>query len=315
MELSIWINRYARSFGPLIALIGLCIGLWILTPYFLTLTNLLNIAEQTTIIAIVASGMTWVIISGGIDLSVGSVVALSGIALASAIHAGVALPLAILACLVTGLVAGLVNGLLVTFGRLPAFIATLGMMSAIRGLALMCTQGRPISGFPDSFRWLSTGTVWRLPNPVVIMVLLYGLTHVCLSKTVVGRCVYALGGNEEAALLSGLNVSRIRLLVYGQCGVWSAVAAALLTARLNSAQPIAGMMYELDAIAAVVIGGTSLRGGEGSVLGTLVGALIIGVLRNGLNLLGTPSFTQQTVIGTVIIVSVLLDMAVRSRQK
>ena len=178
----------------------------------------------------------------------------------------------------------------------------------------MFTDGRPVSGFSESFRILSTGDVLHIPNPVLIMALVYGLSHVLLTKTQFGRYVYAIGGNEEAAILSGINVPRAKLLVYGQCGMLSGLAAVLLTARLNSAQPIAGVMYELDAIAATVIGGTSLLGGEGTILGTLIGALIIGVLRNGLNLLGTPSFTQQVVIGSVIIISVLLDMALRKRQ-
>ena len=179
----------------------------------------------------------------------------------------------------------------------------------------MFTDGRPVSGFSESFRILSTGSVLRIPNPVLIMALVYGLSHILLTKTQFGRYVYAIGGNEEAAILSGINVRRIKLLVYGQCGMLSGLAAVLLTARLNSAQPIAGVMYELDAIAATVIGGTSLLGGEGTIVGTLIGALIIGVLRNGLNLLGTPSFTQQVVIGSVIIVSVLLDMGMRKRQR
>jgi ribose/xylose/arabinose/galactoside ABC-type transport system permease subunit len=207
------------------------------------------------------------------------------------------------------------DGFLITRGSLPPFIATLGMMSVARGAALMFTDGRPVSGFSESFRILSTGNVLHIPNPVLIMALVYGLSHILLTKTQFGRYVYAIGGNEEAAILSGINVRRVKLLVYGQCGMLSGLAAVLLTARLNSAQPIAGVMYELDAIAATVIGGTSLLGGEGTIVGTLIGALIIGVLRNGLNLLGTPSFTQQVVIGSVIIVSVLLDMGMRKRQR
>jgi len=235
--------------------------------------------------------------------------------MATLLHAGWPLPTALLAGLSTGMALGMLNGFLITRGSLPPFIATLGMMSVARGAALMFTDGRPVSGFSESFRILSTGDVLHIPNPVLIMALVYGLSHILLTKTQFGRYVYAIGGNEEAAILSGINVRRVKLLVYGQCGMLSGLAAVLLTARLNSAQPIAGVMYELDAIAATVIGGTSLLGGEGTILGTLIGALIIGVLRNGLNLLGTPSFTQQVVIGSVIIVSVLLDMALRKRQK
>jgi ribose/xylose/arabinose/galactoside ABC-type transport system permease subunit len=179
----------------------------------------------------------------------------------------------------------------------------------------MFTDGRPISGFSASFRQVSTGDIFHIPAPVVIMAAVYLLSHILLTKTQFGRYVYAIGGNEEAATLSGVNVHRVKILVYGQCGLLSGLSAVVLTARLNSAQPIAGIMYELDAIAATVIGGTSLLGGEGTIPGTLLGALIIGVLRNGLNLLGTPSFTQQVVIGSVIIVSVLLDMALRADRK
>jgi ribose transport system permease protein len=315
MELKPWTARHARQYGPLLALAVLSLILWILTPHFLTVSNLLNVAEQTTIIAIVAAGMTWVIISAGIDLSVGSVVACAGVVMASLMHAGLSLFAALLAGLSTGLVLGLLNGFLITRGNLPPFIATLGMMSVARGAALMFTEGRPVSGFSEPFRRLSTGDVLHIPNPVVIMALTYALSHLMLSKTQFGRYAYAIGGNEEAAILSGINVRRVKLLVYGQCGLLSGLAAVLLTARLNSAQPIAGVMYELDAIAATVIGGTSLLGGEGTIPGTLIGALIIGVLRNGLNLLGTPSFTQQVVIGSVIIVSVLLDMGLRKRQR
>jgi ribose/xylose/arabinose/galactoside ABC-type transport system permease subunit len=315
MELRAWFGRHGRQYGPLIALIGLSLALWSLTPHFLTLTNLLNIAEQTTIIAIVAVGMTWVIISAGIDLSVGSALAFCGVVMASRLHAGWPLPAALLTGFGTGLAVGVVNGLLVARGRLPPFIATLGMMSVARGLALMYTEGRPISGFSQSFRQISTGSVLHIPISVLIMAAVYLLSHTLLTKTRFGRYVYAIGGNQEAAILSGVNVSRIKILVYGQCGMLSGLAAILLTARLNSAQPIAGIMYELDAIAATVIGGTSLLGGEGTIFGTLVGALIIGVLRNGLNLLGTPSFTQQVVIGSVIIVSVLLDMTLRAGRK
>jgi ribose transport system permease protein len=315
MQLRAWLARHGRQYGPLMALIGLSIVLWILTPHFLTLPNLLNVAEQTTIIAVISVGMTWVIICGGIDLSVGSVVAFSGVVLASTLQAGWPLPVALVIGLGTGLAVGLLNGILVTRGRLPPFIATLGMMSVARGVALMFTQGRPISGFSELFRRISTGDILHIPVPVLIMALVYLLSHTLLTKTRFGRHVYAVGGNEEAANLSGVSVSRVKALVYAQCGMLSGLAAILLTARLNSAQPIAGIMYELDAIAATVIGGTSLLGGEGTIFGTLVGALIIGVLRNGLNLLGTPSFTQQVVIGSVIIVSVLLDMALRASRK
>jgi ribose transport system permease protein len=259
--------------------------------------------------------MTFVIISGGIDLSVGSVVALSGVALGTAVRAGVPLAAAVGLALGTGLVCGVVNGALITVGRLPPFIATLGMMSVARGGALMLAGGRPISGFPESFRALATGHLLGVPLPVVLMLAVYALAHLTLTRTVLGRYTYAIGGNEEAATLSGVNVRAYKTAVYGLSGLLSATTALLLVARLNSAQPIAGIMYELDAIAAVVIGGASLLGGAGSVIGTLVGALIMGVLRNGLNLLGVSSYVQQVAIGAVIIVAVLVDVALRRRAR
>jgi ribose transport system permease protein len=310
-----FISHYGRQLGTLSGLLGLVIVLWALTPHFLTVSNLLNVAEQATIIAIVAVGMTFVIITAGIDLSVGSVLAFAGVVMASLLHAGLPLPLALVAGLVTGLLCGVVNGLLITVGRLPPFIATLGMMSVARGSALMFTEGRPISGFSEGFRALATGDVLGVPTPVVIMIVIYAIAHFVLRRTKLGRYTYAIGGNEEAALLSGINVRVYKTMVYGLAGMLSGLAAILLTARLNSAQPIAGMNYELDAIAATVIGGTSLLGGEGTVVGTLIGALIMAVLRNGLNLLGVSSFIQQIVIGSVIIAAVLIDMGLKRRGK
>jgi ribose transport system permease protein len=309
------LTHYGRQFGTLAGLIGLCAVLWILTPHFLTVSNLLNVAQQTAINAVIAVGLTFVIISGGIDLSVGSLVAFSGVVLASLLQRGIALPFALAACLGVGLVCGLVNGALITRGKLPPFIATLGMMSVARGAALLFTDGRPISGFGESFRWIATGEVLHVPVPVLIMIAVYAAAHFTLHRTKFGRYLFAIGGNEEAALLSGVPVVFHKTMVYGACGLLSALASVILTARLNSAQPIAGISYELDAIAATVIGGTSLMGGQGSVLGTLVGALIMGVLRNGLNLLGVSSFVQQVVIGAVIILAVLMDTVFKQPKK
>lgn len=306
-------SHYARQLGTLSGLLGLCVVLWALTPHFLTVSNLLNVAEQAAIIAIVATGMTFVIITGGIDLSVGSVLAFAGVVMASTLHAEVPLPVALAVALGTGLFCGLLNGVLITLGRLPPFIATLGMMSVARGTALMFTEGRPVSGFSGGFRSLATGELMGIPVSVIIMVGVYVVAHFVLTRTKLGRYTYAIGGNEEAALLSGVNVRLYKAAVYGIAGMLSGLAAVLLTARLNSAQPIAGMMYELDAIAATVIGGTSLLGGEGTVVGTLIGALIMAVLRNGLNLLGVSSFIQQVVIGSVIIAAVLIDMWLKRR--
>ena len=315
MTVSGFLIRYGRPLGTLTGFVILAAALGALTPHFLTVSNLVNVVQQAAIIAIVAVGMTAVIITAGIDLSVGSVVALSGVVLASVLRADGSLPLALTAGLATGLACGCVNGGLIAWGRLPPFIATLGMMSVARGAALMYTEGRPISGFPEGFRRLATGEFIGTPIPVIIMLMVYAVAHFVLARTKLGRYAYAIGGNEEAAVLAGVHVKRYKTIIYGLCGALSGLASIILTARLNSAQPIAGMMYELDAIAAAVIGGTSLMGGEGTVLGTLMGALIMGVLRNGLNLLGVSSFVQQVAIGSVIIAAVFVDMALKRKTK
>lgn len=304
----------SRRVGTLVGLFLLGALLSYLSPFFLTTSNLLNVMEQTAINAVIAVGMTFVILSAGIDLSVGSIAALSGVVMANRLLAGWPLGAAILAGVLTGALCGGFSGLLITRGKLPPFIATLGMMSVARGAALLFTDGRPISGFDESLRWLSTGRILGVPVPVLLTILLYVLAIVLLNRTRFGRYVYAIGGNEEAARLSGVAVGFHKTLVYVISGVTAALGAVLLTARLNSAQPIAGMMYELDAIAAVVIGGTSLTGGLGTLGGTLIGALTMGVLRNGLNLLGISSFLQQIVIGLVIIAAVLMDSLVKSKR-
>jgi ribose/xylose/arabinose/galactoside ABC-type transport system permease subunit len=289
--------------------------LWALTPHFLTVSNLLNIAEQTSINAIVAVGMTFVILSGGIDLSVGSIVALAGVVLGTVLQANQPpLVIALAAAVSVGAAAGVVNGALISWGRLPPFIVTLGMMSIARGLALVYTEGRPVSGFEPTFRAIATARLGFIPMPVLVTALVYAAAHLVLARTTFGRYVYAIGGNEEATRLSGVRINLHKTMIYAVSGLMSALAAIILTARLNSAQPIAGMMYELDAIAATVIGGTSLMGGQGTLVGTLIGALIMGVLRNGLNLLGVSSFLQQIVIGTVIIGAVLVDTALKRQQ-
>jgi ribose transport system permease protein len=310
-----WTRRspHRRELGTFIGLLLLTVVLWISTPHFLTTANLLNVVEQSAIIGVVAVGMTFVILTGGIDLSVGSIVALAGVLFGLAVQAGVpvfaALPVAILA----GAACGGANGALVTLGKLPPFIATLGMMSVARGVALLLSDGRPISGFPPGFRAIATERAAGLPLSAMIMLATYLVAHFILTRTTLGRYTYAVGGNEEAATLSGVNVRFVKSAAYVISGMLSALTSLLLIARLDSAQPIAGMAYELDAIAAVVIGGASLLGGSGSVLGTLVGALIMAVLRNGLNLLGISSYLQQVAIGVVIVVAVLVDMALRRR--
>ena len=307
--------QYGRQFGTLLGLIGILVIFGVLTPHFFSVSNILNVVQQTSINAIIAVGMTFVIITAGIDLSVGSQVALCGVVLASVLHAGLPIPVALICGLGVGLLCGMVNGLLITFGRLPPFISTLGMMSVARGAALLYTHGRPISGFSSGFRFLATGYLLHIPVPIIIMLVTYIIAHFVLTRTKLGRYSHAIGGNEEAAELSGINIKFYKTSVYCLCGGMAGLAAIILTARLNSAQPIAGIMYELDAIAATVIGGTSLMGGEGTIAGTLIGALIMGVLRNGLNLLNVSSFIQQIIIGSVIIGAVLLDMSIKKRKR
>jgi ribose transport system permease protein len=303
-----------RRLGTLAGLAGLVVLLWILTPHFLTVSNLLNVLEQTAINAIIAAGMTFVIISGGIDLSVGSLVAVAGVVLATLLHGGTPIAIAMAASLAVGFLFGVLNGVAISWGRLPPFIATLGMMSIARGCALLFTEGRPVSGFEGGFRAVATARVLGVPAPVFITIAVYALAQFVLSETRFGRYVFAMGGNEEATRLSGINVRWHKTLVYGVSGLASAIAAILLTARLNSAQPIAGIMYELDAIAATVIGGTSLMGGQGGLGGTIIGALVMGVLRNGLNLMVVSSFVQQIIIGLVIVVAVLVDTTLKAER-
>jgi ribose/xylose/arabinose/galactoside ABC-type transport system permease subunit/ABC-type sugar transport system substrate-binding protein len=290
------------ALGPALAFLALSALLSILTPAFLSPDNLTNVLLQSAINAVLAAGMTLVILTGGIDLSVGSVLALAGMVLGRLLANGQPVWFAVPACLLVGGSLGLLNGLMITRGKLPPFIATLGMMSTARGAALVFSEGRPETGFSASFQTLGQG-----PMLVAAMVCVYLAAFVVLGRTVYGRSIYALGGNEQAAWLSGLPTERLKCSVYLLSGLLSGVAAVMLTARLNSAQPIAGIMYELDAIAAVVMGGTSLTGGQGGIVGTLFGALIMGVLRNGLNLLEVSADMQQVVIGVVIVLAVLVD--------
>jgi len=300
-----------RRFGILFAFILLMVVLAFLSDSFLTVNNLLNIARQVSINAIIAAGMTFVILTFGIDLSVGSVLAFSGAIIAGLLSRGHPLVVGIGAGLLVGGLIGLVNGLIITKGGVQPFIATLGMLTIARGATLVSTDGRPITGLPDAFVWLGAGEIARIPVPVVIMTVVFAASYVVLTQTVLGRYIYAIGGNEEATRLSGVNVAFYKTLAYVISGALSALSAVILTARLNSAQPTAGMGYELDAIAAVVLGGTTLAGGEGGIAGTLLGAFIIGVLNNGLNLLNVSSFYQQVVKGVVILLAVLLDRRLR----
>ncbi|TQN31592.1 monosaccharide ABC transporter substrate-binding protein (CUT2 family) /monosaccharide ABC transporter membrane protein (CUT2 family) [Haloactinospora alba] len=303
-----WLRSLARDNGALVGLVALVALLSVLSPDFLTLDNLLNVGVQASVVAILAFGLTFVIVSGGIDLSVGSVAGLAGIVTGWAIASG-GLPIwvAVLVGLGAGAAAGAVSGLLVTLGRVPPFIATLAMLSIARGLALVISDGKPIT-FDGWLAELGSGTLFGVvPYPVIVMLAIALMTAVVLRRTYSGRAMYAIGGNTEAARLSGIKVGRQQLAVFALSGLFAAVAGVLLASRLASAQPEAGDGYELDAIAAVVIGGASLSGGVGSATGTFVGALILGVLRNGLNLLNVSAFWQEVIIGVVIAVAVLSD--------
>ena len=301
------VRRLLLDNGALTALIVLVIAMSALSGDFLTTDNLLNVGVQAAVTAVLAFGVTFVIVSAGIDLSVGSVAALSATVLAwSATSHGVPVVIAVILALATGIAAGLINGFLISYGKLPPFIATLAMLSVARGLALVISDGSPIA-FPDSVSHLGDTLGGWLPVPVLVMVAMGLVTAFVLGRTYIGRSMYAIGGNEEAARLSGLRVPRQKLAIYALSGVFAAVAGVVLASRLSSAQPQAASGYELDAIAAVVIGGASLAGGTGKASGTLIGALILAVLRNGLNLLNVSAFWQQVVIGVVIALAVLLD--------
>ncbi|GKV65954.1 MULTISPECIES: ribose ABC transporter permease [unclassified Sporosarcina] len=298
-----------QKLGPVIGLLLIIVIISIMSPSFLTLNNLFNVLRQVSINALIAFGMTFVILTGGIDLSVGSILALTGAVTAGMMSGGMDPLLAMLLGVLLGVVLGAINGLIIAKGKVAPFIATLATMTIFRGLTLVYTEGRPISGLGDSaiFTMLGKGYFFGIPVPVITMSITFAVLYFILKKTTFGRRVYAVGGNEEASRLSGINVDRIKIYVYSLAGGLTAIASMILTSRLNSAQPTAGNMFELDAIAAVVLGGTSLTGGRGWIVGTLVGALIIGVLNNGLNLIGVSSFFQQVVKGAVILIAVLLD--------
>ncbi|RFU82926.1 transporter [Streptomyces triticagri] len=301
------IRRLLLDNGALSALVVLLLALSLLSDDFLTTQNLLNVGVQAAVTAILAFGVTFVIVSAGIDLSVGSVAALSATVLAwTATTEGVPVWIAVLLALGTGLACGVLSGALVSYGKLPPFIATLAMLSVGRGLSLVIADGTPIA-FPESVARLGDTIGSWLPVPVLVMAVAGLVTALVLGRTYLGRSMYAIGGNEEAARLSGLRVRRQKVLIYALSGLFAAVAGIVLASRLASAQPQAAQGYELDAIAAVVIGGASLAGGVGKASGTLVGALILAVLRNGLNLLSVSSFWQQVVIGAVIALAVLFD--------
>ncbi|MEO8022036.1 ABC transporter permease [Polaromonas sp.] len=312
-----------QKFAALASLLALITVFSFTSNAFFTLGNGMTVALQVTSIAYLGIAATCVIITGGIDLSVGAILALAGVVAALAVKAGVPVPLAMLAGLLTGALCGLINGLCVTVLKLPPFIATLGMMLVARGVALQITDARAIGGLGDSFAELGNGSLFRIvnigedgfpdvvfvgvPYPVLLMIVLAIGVSVLLNRATLGRHLYAVGSNMEAARLSGVNVNAVTLFAYVFSGLLAGLTGCVLMSRLVTAQPSEGLMYELDAIAAAVIGGTSLTGGVGTISGTVIGAFVIGILRNGLNMGGVSAFTQQILIGVVILLTVWID--------
>lgn len=303
----------AGRLGLILALVALCAVLSVARPAFLTLGNLVNLVRQISINGILAVGVTFVLLTGGVDLSLGSLIALTGVAAALLAHPGdypVWIP--VLAGVLAGAAAGALNGLVITLGRVAPFIVTLGMMTAARGLALIASGGRPVANLSRDFNAIGGGEFLGIPYPVMILAAVAAAAWIVLSRFRIGRYVYAVGGNENAARASGVRVNRVKMFAYTVSGALAGLAGVVLAARITTGQPNAGAGYELDAIAAVVIGGTSLSGGIGGVGGTVLGALLMGVINNGLDLLNVPSYYQQIVKGLIIAGAVWLD---RSQHK
>lgn len=298
-----------QDFGALIALLVLVAGISIISPEFRSLSNMMSLLRQSSINGLIAFGMTAVILTGGIDLSVGSVLALSTALCAGMIVLGVPVPVAMAAALILGIVFGVVSGFLVTKGRLQPFIATLITMTVYRGLTMIYTEAKPISGLGDSalLKFVGKGVVFGIPFPVIILAVVFGVFYFVLNHTTFGRRIYATGSNAECAKLAGVNIDRTKIISYAVSGLMSAMAGLILLSRLSSAQPTLGSGYELDAIAAVALGGTSMNGGRGKITGTLFGVLIIAVLSNGMNILGISSYYQDVAKGIVILLAVLSD--------
>jgi len=303
---------------PLIALFLMAVAMTILSENFATKDNLFNVARQISVNVCISVGMTMVILTGGIDLSVGSILAFTGAVAAGLfknglevqsvnLFVGTTLFGAIWIALAIGAFLGWFNGFMITKFKVPPFVATLAMLTIARGLTMLYTKGFPITQLGDQFNFIGTGWFWGMPMPVWISIFVVSLAAFFMNKTRTGRYIYAIGGNERAALLSGINVNKVKVVVYMLAGMLCAIAGLLVTARLDSAQPNAGGGYELDSIAAVVIGGTSLSGGKGSIIGTVIGAGIIGVLNNGLVLLNVSPFWQQVIKGFVILLAVIID--------
>lgn len=308
------LNVSLRDAGTLLGLAVIVVVFSVLSPTFLTSANVMNILQQSSINACVALGMTLVIISGGIDLSVGPVAAISAVASATMMVAGVPIFLAIPAGILIGTCAGAINGALVAYGGLQPFIVTLGTLSLYRAIALIYTGGNPVFGIPDAFRGLFNGTIAGIPNAVVIVAILSLIIWVVLNKTPLGEYFLAVGGNEEASHIAGVPVARVKIAAYAISGALAATAGLILVGRLGAADPTLGNLWELDAIAAAAIGGASLMGGKGSVVGTLLGAIILGSLRNGLTLMNVQAFYQLLATGIIILVAMLIDRATRGRE-
>ncbi|MFN8439305.1 MAG: ABC transporter permease [Caldilineaceae bacterium] len=323
-----WLHNFIRKYAILLIFIAMFIAMALLTDAFLSPRNLLNIVRQISVVGLIAIGVTMVIITTGIDLSSGSVLALSAVIVASlaqqpdwhdAKFPGLQLPVLvpIIVALLVGAICGWVNGALIAGFRIPPFIATLGMMTIARGFALIYSN-RPVSGLTDTFNYIGQGEIFKvmpvsgqtdmgIPIPILILVVVAVLAHIMLNNTRFGRHIYAIGGNEQAARISGLNVARIKIGVYTIAGLLSGLAGLVLTSRIGSGQAGLGVGYELDAIASAVIGGTSLSGGIGTIWGTMIGALIIGVLNNGLDLLNVSAYWQTIVKGSIIVIAVIID--------
>ncbi|EJL86874.1 MULTISPECIES: ABC transporter permease [unclassified Pantoea] len=302
-----------RDAGTLIGLIIIVVTFSFLSPVFFTVPNLLNILQQSSINALIALGMTLVIISGGIDLSVGPTAALSAVLGATMMVAGVPVPVAIMATLGIGALCGVFSGTLIAYAGLQPFIVTLGGLSLFRAIALIYTGGNPVFGIPMEFRSIINSTVFGVPTPIVIVAVIALLLWVVMNKTPLGEYILAVGGNEEAARVAGVPVKRTKVTVYIISGTLASLASLILIGRLGAAEPTIGNLWELDAIAAAAIGGASLMGGKGSIIGTLIGAIILGALRNGLTLLNIQAFYQLLATGLIIIIAMLIDRATRGR--
>ena len=300
-----------RDLGTLFGLTIIVVVFSWLSPVFLTAPNLINILQQSSINACIALGMTLVIVSGGIDLSVGPIAALAAVVAATLMVANVPIPLAILAALGVGALCGLFNGMLVAYAGLQPFIVTLGGLSLYRALALIFTDGNPVFGIPPEFRALTNGDLMGIPTPVIIVAVIALLCWIVLNKTPLGEYLMAVGGNEEAARIAGVPVARTKISAFVISGVLAAVAALILVGRLGAAEPTLGTLWELEAIAAAAIGGASLMGGKGSIVGTILGAIILGSLRNGLTLMNVQAFYQLLATGIIIIAAMLIDSATR----